>query len=209
MRLTAYDIETSSLPRDHLLRIMPEFKAAGNLKDPAKIAADIEDKKQSWLERAALDATTGKVLAIGIKSDHHQIMFHGHDEAVVLKGFWDYVREVESSSNGGCEWVGFNSSQFDLPFLFQRSFINRIARPVGIREGRYWSRKWIDLREVWNCGRKDQSGSLDAVAKALGVGEKAGSGADFAKLYDTDQPKALAYLAHDLDLTLKVAEVLL
>ena len=39
------------------------------------------------------------------------------------------------------------------------------------------------------------------LAKHLGVGQKTGSGADFAKLWVEDRAKALAYLESDLTLT--------
>ena len=51
-------------------------------------------------------------------------------------------------------------------------------------------------------------GSLDAIAKHLGVGAKNGNGADFAKLWQKDRAKAVEYLRNDVQLTAKVAEVL-
>ena len=136
-------------------------------------------------------------------------LFHGYDEKAVLQSTWDMVRTVEAESNGGCQWVGFYSFQFDLPFLLQRSFANRVRVPLGVRAGRYWGTNWLDLFEQWNCGKKDKSGSLDEVARVLGVGRKTGSGADFAALYSDNQEKALDYLRNDLELTARIGEVLL
>ena len=45
--------------------------------------------------------------------------------------------------------VGFNSNQFDLPFLIRRSWKHNVAVPMGIRRGRYWSDQVLDLRDVW------------------------------------------------------------
>ena len=51
-------------------------------------------------------------------------------------------------------------------------------------------------------------GSLDTIAKHLGVGAKNGSGADFAALWQSDRAKAADYLRNDLQLTAQVAEAL-
>lgn len=59
-----FDIETQANPEN--LALAPEPKAPGNLKDPAKIAAAIEEKKRDLIESAALDPDYGKVLSIGL-----------------------------------------------------------------------------------------------------------------------------------------------
>jgi len=51
-------------------------------------------------------------------------------------------------------------------------------------------------------------GSLDSIAKPLGVGAKNGSGADFAALWQSDRAKVADYLRNDLQLTARVAEAL-
>ena len=66
----------------------------------------------------------------------------------------------------------------------------------------------IDLRDAWQLGDRQARGSLDVIAKHLGVGTKNGNGADFAKLWQTDRKQALAYLKNDLELTARVAEAL-
>ena len=57
-------------------------------------------------------------------------------------------------------------------------------------------------------GDRQARGSLDAIAKHLGIGAKTGSGADFAKLWQSDRAKAVEYLRNDIELTAKLAEVL-
>lgn len=66
----------------------------------------------------------------------------------------------------------------------------------------------VDLREVWQLGDRQARGSLDSIARHLGVGQKNSDGAAFAALWQSDREKALAYLKNDLELTLKVAEAL-
>ena len=57
-------------------------------------------------------------------------------------------------------------------------------------------------------GDRQARGSLDTIAKHLGVGQKNGHGEDFARLWQTDREKALAYLRNDLELTGRIAEAL-
>ena len=66
----------------------------------------------------------------------------------------------------------------------------------------------VDLRDAWQLGERQARGSLDVIAKHLGIGEKNGSGADFARLWQSDRAKAVEYLRNDLQLTVKVAEAL-
>ena len=65
-----FDIETSPLTAAEMDSRMPEFTARGNLKDEAKIKADIEEKRNKFFDNAALDPFTGRVCAIGML--HHE-----------------------------------------------------------------------------------------------------------------------------------------
>jgi hypothetical protein len=68
--------------------------------------------------------------------------------------------------------------------------------------GRYFDdAKSIDLFESWQCGDRQASISLGRLSKLLGVGEKLGSGADYASLLATDPEKAKEYHINDLFLT--------
>jgi uncharacterized protein YprB with RNaseH-like and TPR domain len=194
---------------------VPPFDPAevktGNLKDPDKIAAKIAEAEAShrreFFERAALDPLTGRVLAIGVlclESDNFSIIGH-EDEAATLREFWDRLRGDMGRMNG---LVGFNIFAFDLPFLFRRSWKHRVPVPAGLRRGRYWIDQLVDLRDLWQLGDRQARGSLDAVAKHLGVGAKNGSGANFAALWQSDREQAVAYLRNDVLLTAKIAEVL-
>lgn len=189
-----------------MMKFMPLFEPKGNLKDPEKIKADLDSKKQEWIDGAALDPLTGQVLAIGLLiGDEFICMDQNPSEAMMLHEFWDAIQ-------GGAgilhHLIGFNCLMFDLPFLIRRSWKCGIQIPTGVRRGRYWGDQITDLRDVWQCGDRQAHGSLDTIAKHLGVGEKNGSGADFHKLWVTDKPKAISYLQNDLWLTAAIAKKL-
>ena len=56
MKTLIMDIETIADPS--VIPFLPPVEAKGGLKDPVKIAADIEEKKQKQIETLGLDKTT-------------------------------------------------------------------------------------------------------------------------------------------------------
>lgn len=210
-----FDIETGALPEAELAALLPPFDPTevktGNIKDPAKIAEKLREAEEShrrdFFEKAALDPLTGRAVAIGLlyPDSGEFVVIGDDDEAKMLREFWDSVRGEMGRVN---QAIGFNTHLFDLPFLIRRSWKHRVPVPFGIRRGRYWGDEMIDLRDAWQLGDRQARGSLDAIAKHLGVGAKNGNGADFAKLWQSDRAKAVDYLRNDLHLTAKVAEVL-
>ena len=213
MKTIYFDIETGPLPESELAALVPPFDPAevktGNLKDPDKITAKLAEAeanhRRDFFERAALDPITGRVVAIGLLDGDGFRILHDEDEAAVLREFWNVCRGEMGRIH---EMVGFNTHLFDLPFLVRRSWKHRVAVPRGIRRGRYWSEDMVDLRDAWQLGDRMARGSLDAIAKHLGVGAKNGDGKDFAKLWQSDRAKAVEYLRNDLELTSLVAGVL-
>lgn len=209
MLTCVFDIETGPLPDATLVALMPEFEPAANLKDPDKIAADIARKKVKWKEDAALSALTGRVLAVGFLPEFSEAaeIISNDDEAALLASVWDYFRTAGGTRRP--TFVGFNTFAFDLPFLVRRSWANGVSVPATIRQGRHWSDWLLDLRDVWQMGDRQASGSLDSICRTLGLGEKSGSGADFARLWQTDRAAATEYLMKDLSLTAALAGRLL
>lgn len=207
MNPVVFDAETGPLPIEELQGRMPEFEAPANYKDPAKIEAAIAEKRAQWLERAALSAVTGRVLAIGYLDANTVTIDDGKEfyEREILQRFW---RFAESAMPLGSDrpFVGWNIFGFDLPFIIRRSWANDVPVPEWVRRGRYWHDLFIDLMEVWALGQRDGFTSLDDAAVLTNAGRKTGRGADFAKLLDEDREKARQYLANDLLLTARVGQ---
>lgn len=208
----------------------------GNTKAPDKRAAILEAARQkhaaavasyeidvetarrdhfdNFVQHAALDPTTGQVLAIGylsVKPEGGQAVLtdlvggNGEDdgercEIHLLEDFWEQYRTKGSK---GRHFVGCNSHGFDLPFLIRRSWILGVAVPATVRRGRYFDSIFIDIREQWLCGQPwgNCQSSLGHIAQALGCGEKNGDGEHFAELLAIDRDAARAYLVNDLELT--------
>lgn len=200
-----FDIETGPLPQDVLRELLPPFDKAsvkcGNLKDADKIAAKLAEAESDYYkcEDAALDATTGKVVAIGYALNDGEVEILRGDEKDILESFW------KIAVPGGLRVIGFNCLAFDFPFLMRRSWALGIKVPAWPRDGRYWSRYIIDLREVWQLGDRMAKGSLDSVSRHLGLGRKTGNGKDFAAILEADPDAAIAYLKNDVNLVRGIA----
>jgi uncharacterized protein YprB with RNaseH-like and TPR domain len=189
---------------------------AAHEKEVASFQSSIEQAEATyWLgieSRAALSAASGVVLAIGYKSENANVIEH-FDEAgehAMLSRFWTKFEQLRKQDR---QLVGFNSREFDVPFLAQRSIVNVIRPPrTLLQNDRYLDKTFVDLRDKWSFGSKP-AGSLDLICKACGLpGKPDGvSGAHFSELYRNPETRqeALDYLANDLEITFQLAEMLI
>ncbi len=203
----------------------------GNTKDADKRAAKLKEEqdkhaaavkdydatvgkaRDEWFGKfkasAALDATTGRVVAIGMALDVGIILdCDGDKEAEGLRRFWDYVATWLQMQ---MPMLGFNIIGFDLPFLVRRSWILGVPVPHGVRQGRYWNPLFVDLLDVFRLGSRDFI-SLNNAAKAFGIEGKVEevdgvvvSGATFYQLWRTNRKVAEQYLLADLRVPAELA----
>ncbi len=240
-----FDIETGPLPDDELNRIRPAFDAGsvsgtrhvgedfepssvktGNISDPGKVAAKIEQRRiqhahdQAEMvrkieeartdhvvkhkERAALSSLSGKLLALGY-SDGDNCAINGHEEEHLLLNFWNIYRTCRDDAH---RMVGYNIFGFDLPFLVRRSWLLGLQWPDDVFdfERRRWHWVFVDLMPRWELATRERE-SLDTLAKAFRIGSKPDGihGGDFARLWAEDRPTAEAYLKNDLAMTRALA----
>lgn len=208
-----FDIETGPLPEEEILANAP-FKA-GSVKlgkrtgeaAEAYLAQKEAEHKAKLLERAALSALTGRVVAIGVKigpGERDNVLIIDPDEAQMVGMFFEMVRlglKEETS------WIGFNITNFDLPFLLRRVWALGIKPPSGLINRRYLTNGFLDLADVWKATSRDgEHISLDRLARFLKLGAKNGHGEDFAKQLIEDEGAAREYLANDLAMTWRIAE---
>jgi DNA polymerase elongation subunit (family B) len=204
-----FDIETVPESREVLDALMPVFDPAevklGNLKDETKIAAKLIeaelDMKHEFIEKAALHAATGQVAMIGYLVEDEMVIHEAGDqqnESTVIRIFFDKVVECLQDSTS---MIGFNTHEFDLPFLVRRAWKHRIHTPHSMFRGRYFSDLFLDLRQLWLMGERSPargSSSLEALARFFGLPPKSGKGEDFARM---TREERVAHLKQDLRLT--------
>nr|DAR29690.1 MAG TPA: DNA polymerase B [Caudoviricetes sp.] len=201
-----FDIETAPLDSDAISAVMPKFTANANIKDAAKIEANIEEKRLNFIANAALDATTGRVVAIGYALDEGEVFAFANPnpdgEAELIDQAWRAF--VDSRGVISDDIIGHNSNKFDLPFLIRRSRILGIEIPPTVmtwsRGRQYLDSHFKDTMDAWACGTADKI-SLDTLAKSLGVGAKNGEGKDFYSVLLDNPTNAIEYLKNDIELT--------
>lgn len=201
------DLETESRPEAEILHLAPEFTAPANYKDPAKIAEYIAERRASWAEKGALDALTGRIVAIGYVNAGG-FVDDIKDERCMLDTLWATIRIAEAS---GWKIIGFNIARFDIPFAVRRSWALGIPVPPSLYKGRYLNPGiFIDLMEVWQMGNYDDRISLKRLAEYLGIGTKDESQSEhFGKLLLNNRAEAIKHLENDLRLTEAIADRLL
>lgn len=169
----------------------------------AKAAAFAEFKS-----RAALSATTGQILVVGYYNPITDA-FAASDgtnkdgdvpEVRILTSFWS---KFETCKQQKRPMIGLNIHDFDLPFIMRRSWVLGVPVPHGVlMQGRFWCDTFVDLRKVWLCGQATNGtkSSFDELAAAFGTdGKPEGiGGGDFARLWEEDRERAIAYLENDL-----------
>ena len=204
------DIETMPAPVESIIQVCPKFDAPANYKDQEKIEAYKREQFLKWLERAALDASTGRIAAIGMlemdSAPREILLFHDTDggEAGMLDQAWKLIDQAHL--------VTFNGFRFDLPYMFRRSWAAKVNPPTDrVVHGRLSNDPdHTDLMQAYGLGVSGEMHSLDTVAKCLGAGQKSGRGDMFHKLYNDPNTResAVNYLRNDLALTLAVARAM-
>lgn len=176
----------------------------------ARCIADQDAKWAEFLNSAALSASTGRVLAIGLyNSESRGFGILSGEESDILAAFWSKYSKTRAANR---QMVGHNILGFDLPFLIRRSWVLNLDIPSTVRDGRYFDRLFVDTRELWLLGQRwgECSSSLGDVAGALDCGGKPEgvNGADFSRLWhgsEEERQRAVSYLQNDLEMTARIA----
>jgi len=190
-----FDIETAPLP-DGALEKQFSFVPppppepfderqvkVGNMKDPEKIRAKIEEararrdeeiaawestatkaRQDAWTafkSGSTLAATTCRVIAIGTAGDRGNtvdaaLAIDPADESKIITQFWRQATALYNACRGSGSGaiVGHNILDYDLPVLVRRSWCLSLAVPTWIRRGRYWSDIFCDTLDLWGLGQR-------------------------------------------------------
>ena len=118
------DIETCDL--ETAADYLSPVSAARNLKDPAKIAADIEQRTADRDSKIALDWNVGRIAAMGWWTEADgpivRLCSTEDQERQAIGGFWHVAKHRTI--------VGFNIKGFDLRYLIQRSRLLGVPHPM-------------------------------------------------------------------------------
>ena len=185
-RFYGFDIETKPRPDlvERFAKPYPDFDEAaikcGNL-GPDKAAAKIAqarldheaDRASYWAnlkDRAALDPFTAEVLCIGVISDTGEPeIFAEKTEEATLRQFWNLVGLSENATSKFVFWAGGGDpyKNFDLDFLVTRSRIRHVPIPSRVRNGRYYSDRFVNLSGEFLLHQREKYLSLSKAADLL------------------------------------------
>lgn len=203
------DIETAPLDRKKLDLIMPHFVAT-RAKKPEKVEEEIKEKQDRFIDNAALNWWTCRILAIGLRYQVGGEMVNeilaDDDEAANLNTFFSKWEPRGTWGFGqGDKIVGFNVQGFDLVMLINRARVHGVKVPYDFHDLRYagYQRWIIDIQTQLECGlwTRDHC-SLNSAAIAFGCGSKHRmNSAFFSELWEKDRQTALAHLKNDLIIT--------
>lgn len=211
--LYAYDIETGPTLDEYLLPIIPKFKAPSNWKDQNKINDNIAEQQRKWVGKAALSPETGMVYGIGVMSSKENAVFSRGDKEKTLADEKDDIQkffEFIDRKQDNATFVGWNTNDFDIPFLVGRALFHGIPIPPAFYTGGSYGsggRQFRDLCIECSFGsyeRKRQKVSLQRMAVALGIGDKSDIGKFYAEVWRENREEAITYLENDLKLTLAI-----
>ena len=148
----------------------------GRLKDPLKIAADIESKLQDQRDRMALSPVTGIVACIGLQWYELDTPRVFTVDELSRDGERRLLHEFSQFLSGDTLGIiGWNVREFDIPFLCGRAMISGIGLR-GLPMPRDWQRV-VDLKRDFNF-----SDSLDSWQYVAGQGFKPQTGEELLKL---------------------------
>ena len=139
-RFCVFDIETAPLADAEAY--LPTPRARANLRDPAKIEADLADKAAAALEKAALDPDLCRIVAAGWECDgmaESEVCQNAAQERRMLEWFW--------RRSQGTTLVGFNCLGFDLPVLLRRSLYLGVRAP-HLSLNKYRPGRVVDLMQL-------------------------------------------------------------
>lgn len=209
------DIET--IPNTAAADLLPEPKPDARLKDPVKIAADVEKKKQDAAGKMGLDPNFGRVCVVGyaervgtkvVTSDDFLAENSDEAERDLLTAFWERVRARDRLAT-------FNGAGFDIPFILRRSWLLGV-KPTRMFETVAWKcstgeTNHTDVRLVLSLGDKKAKGTMDLFGK-LKLGRGKTDGMDGSQVWEYWQAgrvdEVRQYCMDDCAVTLELLESL-
>lgn len=211
-KVCVFDIETLADPE--MEKLLPPVKAAGNLKDPEKIKADIEEKTKKRKAEMGLNPLQNLVCCVAIHDLQGGISQailmdkdgSGESEKLVLEKTWEALSKYDC-------FVSFNGNEFDCRVLSLNSVKRRVRQSVSIDTRRYYIGNHLDIRALLGNWEKFAPGTLDYYMKIF-FGEDEGKpdnmdGSLVQHMWDMGMYDELAaYAISDVDNTGRLYELI-
>jgi len=160
-KIVSFDLETIANP--FIFDILPEVTAKGNLKDPEKIAADIQEKQIKQIADMGMDPMLNMICCAGWHSEDGPGSISIEEatyaaEKKLLIDFWEIL-------SGYDVFVGFNSRAFDIRCMLLHGITHGLRPAIAIDHGKYNRGNHIDLRPILAGDGMFAKGKLDFFCK--------------------------------------------
>lgn len=197
---TAVVLDLEAVGIDEVEKFLDPVSAPANYKDPEKIEAAKKEKRQTQIERAALDIDLCRIVALGYDCHEIAVTQYIPDEKAEIEAltfFW----ELTVNAGGGVRpLITFNGLRYDLPVLMRRSWALGVKFPL-LNLDKYRTHHLDLYNELTFKGAVDGH-SLDFYLKryAIDIGPDSVegleniTGADIARLHQEGQRDLI--LAH-------------
>lgn len=202
-------LDCETLAIDGAEALAEPVSAPANYKDPAKIAAYIDEAQRAQTEKAALYPYTARIIALGWchetdEVNRVEVINNEAREASVLRELWADV--VDARTHAALPICTFNGRTFDLPLLMVRSRLLGVPCP-DLNLDRYRS-PHPDLLDVLTFRGALPARSLHWFARRFGLDVGDGiTGREIAGLYaDENWPAIAAHCDSDVTLTRQLGE---
>ncbi len=200
-------LDLATCPLEGAEAWLPAVKARGNLKDPAKIAEDVAEKKAAQIELMGLDPDLCRISALGLC----ELSLAGTGVATVDVAKDEAAEKAmlvhHRSRLQEADTITYNGLAFDLP-LIERRLLYHGLRPLGWDLSKYRTNH-VDLLARLSGGDPGRRRSLSFYVKRLGWTDltKTLSGAEEAQAPAKGQWLELAEsVRHDLVATYRLAQ---
>lgn len=160
-----FDLET--IADKSVIPLLPPVEAKRNLKDPAKIKADIEQKEADRLSKLGLDPATARICCFGWFDGEAGKAYNYMLEAETLEAEKKLLQKAWDILSTGDHFVTFNGNQFDVPMLLMRSLVNHVRPAIQISTKKYTITNHTDVRAVLNNWNDYKPGTLDFYSRLL------------------------------------------
>ena len=182
---------------------MPPFesiKAPSNYTKSETILKYQQDHQLEAYKRQALDSMQGRIICIGYSIDDHINISIGDEHTTLM----DFASDIVSNYNP-YQWIGWNISSFDIPWLWRKAIQHNIPALRNIIP--HGNRAMItDLMRVWATDFKDYV-SMSDCAQFLGIEHEGGNGSEIYDLWQAGDFDAIAgHCRRDIETTMKIYE---
>lgn len=161
---------------------------------------EIADDDEALYRSSAISGDFGRIFCISYAVDDNPAVIIKGTELEILKKWWEVARDTH-------QFIGHNIIDFDLPFLYKRSVVNKIRPSQQLPVKRFQTENIFDTAKEWSRWDNFSNTSLHHLSIALGLPTSKDK-MDGSQVYDYYLKKRYeeiyTYCKKDVELTRKV-----